>query len=98
MYLDDEDGATRKDAALCCCKLVANSFSVMTCTQFGTSRSSRTGGKRRRLVEEVYYFVKMNFFKKFYLVVVELLLLLLFVCYIRTLSLLPLLLSVKLAM
>ncbi|KAK6276212.1 hypothetical protein POUND7_005921 [Theobroma cacao] len=28
VYLDDEDGATRKDAALCCCKLVANSFSV----------------------------------------------------------------------
>ncbi|WRX17937.1 hypothetical protein QQP08_010424 [Theobroma cacao] len=27
VYLDDEDGATRKDAALCCCKLVANSFS-----------------------------------------------------------------------
>ncbi|XP_038877543.1 serine/threonine-protein kinase TOR isoform X1 [Benincasa hispida] len=53
VYLDDEDGATRKDAALCCCKLVANSFSVMTCTQFGTSRSSRAGGRRRRLVEEL---------------------------------------------
>lgn len=53
MYLDDEDGATRKDAALCCCKLVANSFSVMTCTQFGTSRPSRASGKRRCLVEEV---------------------------------------------
>lgn len=53
VYLDDEDGATRKDAALCCCRLVANSFSVMTCTQFGTSRSSRAGGRRRRLVEEL---------------------------------------------
>lgn len=62
MYLDDEDGATRKDAALCCCRLVANSFSVMTCTQFGTSRSSRAGGRRRRLVEEVYYFVEMVLF------------------------------------
>ncbi|KAG6571908.1 Serine/threonine-protein kinase TOR, partial [Cucurbita argyrosperma subsp. sororia] len=53
VYLDDEDGATRKDAALCCCKLVANSFSVMTCTQFGTSRPSRAVGKRRCLVEEL---------------------------------------------
>ncbi|XP_023553781.1 serine/threonine-protein kinase TOR [Cucurbita pepo subsp. pepo] len=53
VYLDDEDGATRKDAALCCCKLVANSFSVMTCTQFGTSRPSRASGKRRCLVEEL---------------------------------------------
>ncbi|XP_022972503.1 serine/threonine-protein kinase TOR [Cucurbita maxima] len=53
VYLDDEDGATRKDAALCCCKLVANSFSIMTCTQFGTSRPSRAGGKRCCLVEEL---------------------------------------------
>ncbi|XP_022148800.1 serine/threonine-protein kinase TOR [Momordica charantia] len=53
VYLDDEDGATRKDAALCCCKLVANSFCGLQCTQFGTSRSSRTGGKRRRLIEEL---------------------------------------------
>ncbi|KGN43836.1 serine/threonine-protein kinase TOR [Cucumis sativus] len=53
VYLDDEDGATRKDAALCCCRLVSNSFSVMACTQFGTSRSSRAGGRRRRLVEEL---------------------------------------------
>ncbi|KAB2621012.1 serine/threonine-protein kinase TOR-like [Pyrus ussuriensis x Pyrus communis] len=28
VYLDDDDGAIRKDAALCCCKLVANSFLV----------------------------------------------------------------------
>ncbi|PON55167.1 Serine/threonine protein kinase [Parasponia andersonii] len=53
VYLDDEDGAIRKDAALCCCKLVANSFSGLACTQFGSSRSNRTGGKRRRLVEEI---------------------------------------------
>ncbi|KAH7575443.1 hypothetical protein JRO89_XS02G0113000 [Xanthoceras sorbifolium] len=53
VYLDDEDKATRKDAALCCCKLVANSFSVISSTQFGSSRSSRTGGKRRRLIEEL---------------------------------------------
>ncbi|OMO63404.1 hypothetical protein COLO4_32473 [Corchorus olitorius] len=53
VYLDDEDGGTRKDAALCCCKLVANSFSGIACTQFGSSRSNRAGGKRRRLVEEL---------------------------------------------
>ncbi|KAJ7946192.1 Serine/threonine-protein kinase TOR, partial [Quillaja saponaria] len=53
VYLDDEDGATRKDAALCCCKLVANSFSGIGCIQFGSSRANRTGGKRRRLVEEL---------------------------------------------
>ncbi|KAB2095069.1 hypothetical protein ES319_A01G009900v1 [Gossypium barbadense] len=52
-YLDDEDGATRKDAALCCCKLVANSFSDITSSQFGSGRSSRAGGKRRRLIEEL---------------------------------------------
>ncbi|GLT98087.1 hypothetical protein SLE2022_156090 [Rubroshorea leprosula] len=52
IYLDDEDGTTRKDAALCCCKLVANSFSGMMCTQLGSIRSNR-GGKRRRLVEEL---------------------------------------------
>ncbi|KAL7199558.1 hypothetical protein ACSBR2_021782 [Camellia fascicularis] len=50
VYLEDEDGAIRKDAALCCCVLVANSFSGMACARF---RSSRTGGKRRRLVEEI---------------------------------------------
>ncbi|KAG9440008.1 hypothetical protein H6P81_020173 [Aristolochia fimbriata] len=52
LYLEDEDGATRRDAALCCCKLVANSFSG--CTTFGSSRSGRPGwGKRRRLIEEI---------------------------------------------
>ncbi|KAK4259382.1 hypothetical protein QN277_005720 [Acacia crassicarpa] len=53
IYLDDEDGATRKDAALCCCKLVANSFSGIACTRFGSSRSNRSGGKHRWLVEEL---------------------------------------------
>lgn len=54
VYLEDEDGATRKDAALCCCKLIADSFSVMASSQFTAGKSSRTGGKRRRLVEEVW--------------------------------------------
>ncbi|KAI3962253.1 hypothetical protein MKX01_030803, partial [Papaver californicum] len=53
IYLEDEDGATRRDAALCCCKLVANLFSGVACSQFSSSRSSRTGGRRRRLVEEI---------------------------------------------
>ncbi|KAG2704801.1 hypothetical protein I3760_05G022000 [Carya illinoinensis] len=53
VYLDDEDGATRKDAALCCCRLVANSFSGIAGTQFGPGRLNRAGGKRRRLVEEL---------------------------------------------
>ncbi|KAJ8764782.1 hypothetical protein K2173_009184 [Erythroxylum novogranatense] len=53
VYLDDEDGTTRKDAALCCCRLVANSLFCIASTQFGSSRSNRTGGKRRRLVEEL---------------------------------------------
>ncbi|KAL1192594.1 Serine/threonine-protein kinase TOR [Cardamine amara subsp. amara] len=51
VYLDDEDAATRKDAALCCCRLIANSFSGVA--QFGSSRSTRDGGRRRRLVEEI---------------------------------------------
>ncbi|KAL2477393.1 Serine/threonine-protein kinase TOR [Forsythia ovata] len=53
VYLEDEDGATRKDAALCCCKLVANSLSGASCAPFSSSRTSRAGGKRRRLVEEI---------------------------------------------
>ncbi|CAN6544525.1 unnamed protein product [Malus baccata var. baccata] len=48
VYLDDDDGAIRKDAALCCCKLVANSFSGV---QYASDRSNR--GKRRCLVEEI---------------------------------------------
>ncbi|PHT56161.1 hypothetical protein CQW23_04647 [Capsicum baccatum] len=53
-YLEDEDGSTRKDAAVCCCKLVANSFSVISSTQFSLSRINYASGKRRRrLVEEV---------------------------------------------
>ncbi|KAL3843837.1 hypothetical protein ACJIZ3_001240 [Penstemon smallii] len=53
LYLEDEDGGTRKDAALCCCKLVANSVSGVSSAQFSSSRTSRAGGKRRRLVEEI---------------------------------------------
>ncbi|VFQ96023.1 unnamed protein product [Cuscuta campestris] len=52
-YLEDEDGGTRKDAALCCSKLVSNSLSGISCTQFTSSRISRTSGRRRRLVEEI---------------------------------------------
>ncbi|CAH9071216.1 unnamed protein product [Cuscuta epithymum] len=53
LYLEDEDGGTRKDAALCCCKLVSNSLSGFSCTQFSSSRINRTSGRRRRLVEEI---------------------------------------------
>ncbi|PHT56264.1 hypothetical protein CQW23_04750 [Capsicum baccatum] len=54
VYFEDEDGATRKDVALCCCKLVENSFSVISSTQFSLSRINCASGKRcRRLVEEV---------------------------------------------
>ncbi|XP_047975859.1 serine/threonine-protein kinase TOR-like isoform X2 [Salvia hispanica] len=53
VYLEDEDGGTRKDAALCCCKLMANSLSGISATQFSSSRTSRASGKRRRLVEEI---------------------------------------------
>ncbi|KAG9134054.1 hypothetical protein Leryth_004753 [Lithospermum erythrorhizon] len=52
-YLEDDDGGTRKDAALCCCQLVTNSLSGMVGTQFTTARTSRSGSKRRRLVEEI---------------------------------------------
>ncbi|XP_074275847.1 serine/threonine-protein kinase TOR [Silene latifolia] len=51
-YLEDEDSVTRKDAALCCCRLVANSFSG-TSSQLSSARSNRTGGRRRRLIEEI---------------------------------------------
>lgn len=53
VYLDDEDGVTRKDAALCCCKLVANSLSGVSSAEFSSNRTSRAGGRRRRLVEEI---------------------------------------------
>ncbi|PHT56179.1 Serine/threonine-protein kinase TOR [Capsicum baccatum] len=53
-YLEDEDGAIRKDVALCCCKLVANSFSVISSTQFSLIRINCASGKRcHQLVEEV---------------------------------------------
>ncbi|PHT30587.1 Serine/threonine-protein kinase TOR [Capsicum baccatum] len=56
VYLEDENGATRKDAMLCCCKLVANSFSAISSTQFSPSRINCASGKRRhRVVEEVYF-------------------------------------------
>ncbi|PHT28676.1 Serine/threonine-protein kinase TOR [Capsicum baccatum] len=56
VYLEDEDGATRKDAALCCCKLVANSFSVISSTQFSLSRINCASGKRCcRLIEKVVF-------------------------------------------
>ncbi|KAF6153004.1 hypothetical protein GIB67_021609 [Kingdonia uniflora] len=50
LYLENEDVATRRDAAICCCRLVANSISG---AQFNLSRSNRAGGKRRHLVEEI---------------------------------------------
>lgn len=53
VYLEDEDGGTRKDAALCCCKLMANSLSGIPSAQFSSGRTSRASGKRRRLVEEI---------------------------------------------
>lgn len=60
VYLDDEDATTRKDAALCCCRLIANSLSGIA--QFGSSRATRAGGRRRRLVEEVLYKHRGPFF------------------------------------
>lgn len=54
VYLDDEDGNTRKEAAICCCRLVANSLSAKSTTHFSSSRFGRLSGpRRRRLVEEV---------------------------------------------
>lgn len=53
VYLEDGDGNTRRDAAVCCCQLVANSFSISSSSQFSSSRSTRISTKRRRLVEEV---------------------------------------------
>lgn len=53
VYLDDEDRSTRKDAALCCCKLIATSFSGIASAHFGSNRLSRSGGKRHRLIEEL---------------------------------------------
>lgn len=52
-YLEDEDSATRRDAAICCCKLVENSFFSGSISAH-TSRTGRPGGGRRRLlVEEI---------------------------------------------
>ncbi|PHT28492.1 Serine/threonine-protein kinase TOR [Capsicum baccatum] len=56
VYLEFEDGDTRKDVALCRCKIVANSFSAISSTQFSPSKINRASGKRRhRVVEEVYF-------------------------------------------
>jgi serine/threonine-protein kinase mTOR len=58
VYLEDEDSTTRKDAAICCCRLVANSLS----SQY-TGRSGRIGSrKKRRLVEEVSFYFQVNAF------------------------------------
>ncbi|XP_006361564.1 serine/threonine-protein kinase TOR-like isoform X1 [Solanum tuberosum] len=51
IYLEDENGATQKDVALCCCKLIANSFLVMSSTQFSPCIINHANGKQRRLVE-----------------------------------------------
>ncbi|CAO2815870.1 unnamed protein product [Amaranthus hypochondriacus] len=51
-YLEDEDAVTRKAAALCCCRLVANSIPG-TSSQFSSTRTNRTVGRRRRLIEEI---------------------------------------------
>lgn len=52
--MEDEDGNTRKEAAICCCRLVANSLSAKSASHFSSSRFNRIGGaRRRRLVEEV---------------------------------------------
>ncbi|KAF3772753.1 Serine/threonine-protein kinase [Nymphaea thermarum] len=53
-YLEDEDGATRKDAAICCCRLVEKSlYNMMVGSQSSSGRATRAGSvKRRRLIEE----------------------------------------------
>ncbi|KAJ6818004.1 serine/threonine-protein kinase TOR [Iris pallida] len=54
LYLEDEDGNTRRDAAICCCRLVANSFSGLPGPPLTPNRSNRIGAtKRRRFVEEI---------------------------------------------
>ncbi|XP_042452346.1 serine/threonine-protein kinase TOR-like [Zingiber officinale] len=54
LYMEDEDGNTRKEAAICCCRLVANSLSAKSASHFSSSRFNRIGGaRRRRLVEEI---------------------------------------------
>ncbi|GAB2247138.1 hypothetical protein Droror1_Dr00007020 [Drosera rotundifolia] len=52
-FLEDEDGATRKDAALCCCRLLSNFFLGSTYAKLSSSKPNRGGGKRQRLIEEV---------------------------------------------
>ncbi|PKA52204.1 Serine/threonine-protein kinase TOR [Apostasia shenzhenica] len=51
VYLEDEDGNTRRDAAICCCRVVASTLSVSPC--LSSNRSGRIGATRRQcLVEE----------------------------------------------
>lgn len=75
VYLDDEDRSTRKDAALCCCKLIATSFSGIASAHFGSNRLSRSGGKRHRLIEEVWCLPIFIFDKFSNLFVLEILIL-----------------------
>ena len=55
--LDDEDSITRRDAAVCCSRLMEHSFSSFGLAngRFSSSRSARPGGSWRRwhLIEEV---------------------------------------------
>ncbi|ERM95810.1 serine/threonine-protein kinase TOR isoform X2 [Amborella trichopoda] len=54
-FMEDEDGGTRRDAAICCCTLVENSLLCDTVSpQFSSSRATRPGGKKKRhLVEKI---------------------------------------------
>lgn len=58
LYLEDEDGVTRRDAAVCCCRLMEFSFSSFGSanSRFSSNRSVRAGGgswRRRHLIEEI---------------------------------------------
>ncbi|WOK94449.1 serine/threonine-protein kinase TOR [Canna indica] len=54
VYMEDEDANIRKDSAICCCRLVANSLSAKSSTHFSSTRFSRIGGtKTLCLVEEI---------------------------------------------
>ncbi|KAF3771514.1 Serine/threonine-protein kinase [Nymphaea thermarum] len=53
-YLEDEDGATCKDATICYCRLVENSlYNMMVGSQFSSGLATWAGSvKRHRLIEE----------------------------------------------
>ncbi|KAK1369660.1 Serine/threonine-protein kinase TOR-like [Heracleum sosnowskyi] len=59
VYLEDEDAKTRKDAALCCCKSVSNSFSGMLPSQYTPGRpysyKVRMIGRVGRIEDSVRY-------------------------------------------